>query len=776
MPRTAFALRTTRVLALLAGGIGVVLASVPLFGVHGVESALVLGALVPPLAALAAARVALAARRLHTPCDIAEVATGAVATGLVLLGIPVLLLALNALRVKNCAPLEGLVFIALGPGAGVVLAALVGTALGCAPLSPALASVLAPGIVAAVSLFALVRVWATPAVFAYGHFFGYFPGSLYDEIVPVPEALWSLRVVTAALALGCAALLRAHFNPARGHLRLRPLPGRAALSAFAALGFGVGAAGELFGANLGLRTSAATIEAALGGRVASSRCELVFPREMPRARLARLTQDCDFRVTQMERWLGLRQNGRVRVYLFRTAEEKRALMGAATTSIAKPWRREVYVQDRPWPHAVLAHEIAHVVAGNTAPGPFRLAGKLGGWWPDASLVEGLAVAAAWEESSQGGLTPHQWARATIELGLAPSLSDLFGAGFFGQQKNLAYTLAGSLLRWIADTEGPAALRRVYRTGDLSAALRRSVPEIERAWRAYVTREPLPDEARALAELRFSGASILSSVCPHQVAQLKDVLGQELASGDDEGASATCHGILDMDARDAIARATLVTLLARRGDVVSARREFSALEAAPAPRALLVATRQALADEAWRAGHRDEAEREYRALLTEPQGRDARRLLQVKALAAAGPVRQAELLFGLLVGTAGAATDGATAVYLARELRNERGDGLPHYLEARQLFNQGRFPETAGLIAEARARGLPTTELDIEALRVEATSRFAAGDLAHARALWGRLWRQDDPAQRAEASDWLARIRYAQRLASRPSPLGRSSTR
>ena len=81
--------------------------------------------------------------------------------------------------------------------------------------------------------------------------------------------------------------------------------------------------------------------------------------------------------------------------MFRSADEKRALMGAADTNIAKPWRREIYLQDEAFPHPVLPHELAHIVAGNTGRGPLRVSGKLQGLYPDFALVEGTAVAAAW---------------------------------------------------------------------------------------------------------------------------------------------------------------------------------------------------------------------------------------------------------------------------------------------------------------------------------------------------------------------------------------------
>jgi len=65
----------------------------------------------------------------------------------------------------------------------------------------------------------------------------------------------------------------------------------------------------------------------------------------------------------------------VRAFFFRDAAEKKRLMGAGDTYIAKPWRKEVYLQMGAYPHPVLGHELAHVVAGSFGRGPFRIAGK-----------------------------------------------------------------------------------------------------------------------------------------------------------------------------------------------------------------------------------------------------------------------------------------------------------------------------------------------------------------------------------------------------------------
>jgi hypothetical protein len=103
------------------------------------------------------------------------------------------------------------------------------------------------------------------------------------------------------------------------------------------------------------------------------------------------------------------------------------------------------------------------------------------------------------------------------------------------------------------------------------------------------------------------------------------------------------------------------------------------------------------------------------------------------------------------------------VYFARELRGERSDGLPHYLEGRQLFFQKRFEEAVALHDEALRLGLPTPELHAEAVRVRAVALFAIGKLADARAgfaLLAQLCEQNAGlGYGIEAADWLERIRF-----------------
>jgi hypothetical protein len=99
------------------------------------------------------------------------------------------------------------------------------------------------------------------------------------------------------------------------------------------------------------------------------------------------------------------------------------------------------------------------------------------------------------------------------------------------------------------------------------------------------------------------------------------------------------------------------------------------------------------------------------------------------------------------------------VHLARELREQRSDGLPHYLEARQLIAVTRFAHAADLLAQARTLSLPTAEIHAEAVRLEGIARYAIRDLTTADKLFQMYGSDGSAAHAAEAEDYRERLRY-----------------
>lgn len=742
----------------IAALLGVVLCLSPLTGVHGVESALALGVMLPPFCALVAARFAISER--GSARTAAQLARETMLVSFCLLAIPVAVLALNQLfSVRNCTPIQGLAFIAIGPGFGCALAALSGLAVGALVEKPWLAGTIAFFVPVIALGLGVYEFWSSPAIFVFGHFGGWFPGTIYDEGVTLPSRYLTFRVYSVAWALFVYTFVHATFEPASGMSNLRRLLRRPTHAvALVVLGV-VLVVFESNGPGLGHRMTSEEISEELGLTAWGRRCAVHVPREMDRRELRRFVADCDFRVELAERRMAVREPRRVHAYFFRDADEKQWFMGASQTYIAKPWRSEVFLQLQAWPHPVLSHEIVHVVAANTASGPFKVGGQLGGFLPDPALIEGMAVGIAWDGRS--GLTPHQWSKAMIELDLMPPLDRVLGLGFLGQPARNAYTIAGSFIRYLLDTYGPTAVSEAYRTGDIEQATGEPIDELEREWRAFLATVPLPPAALAIAEMRFTQPGIFSAVCPHEVARLEMQLGEDLAAGDTPRAAATCEDILAIDPEAVGTQAQLAGSLAWLGMHDRAEREIAALVDKPAPAPIIARGRELIADAAWRERDYERATAIYRSLLDSPQEEELLRTLEIKSLGVEAEPRTRRAIFDLLVSHDGRGSAPQVAVHLARELSDLREDGLGSYLEARQLMFALDFERALAAIREARRRGLPTRRTATEARRMEGlllvgTRRYEDAD---------RLYREviADPeasvVDRELAAEWRERIAW-----------------
>ncbi len=746
--------------ALVAAALaGAACASVRLLAVPGIESAFVLALVLPPIvAADIAARVA---RERGGGAPARVVLLGALGVALAVTAIPSAILAVRGLFTRLCEPGLGLAFLGLGPLVGNVLAGAWGAVAGALASTPRRAIALGvAGPLAGVGL-GLYRFFTTPAIFAYTPFAGYFPGTIYDREVTLPPAYLTYRAATLLAIAALALFFAAAYDRESGRLRVRRFVERIGTAAASAACLAGVASVWAAGPALGHRADARYVAEALGGRVEGERCVLHVPRETP-TRLRRLwSDDCDFQVERIERLLGVRHDARVHAYFYRSSDEKRALMGAGQTQIAKPWRAEVHVQVDDWPHPVLAHELVHVLGARTGAGPFAVSGPLYGLLPNPGLIEGLAVGTAW--NVRDGLDPDQWSRAMLEIGRLPRLRDVFGLGFTALPPRNAYDAAGSFVRWVQRERGSAAVRRMYQEGDVERALGASIESLERDWRAHLRTVALPEGTTERARARFADRGVFSSVCPHEVASLHRDLAGDVAAGDHRAASRTCGAILAIDPSDLTAAVQRVGALGALGRVGDARAALRALESIGAPSPSIAAARVAFADGLWSAGSIDEASRTYEALLAEPVDEELARAIEVRRLAIAEPAEVREVIRQILVGYDGQRATSEVVVHLARELGRLRADGLGPYLEARQLYFARRYDRAASLLDDAEARGLPSARLRREAARLRVAALTAIGRYADAESALAAF--DDDPYLAPTAEEWQDRLRHMTRRAA-----------
>lgn len=758
MTRELFRFLSVRIALGFSCALGITLCVLPLFSVIGPESALAIGLLLTPFAAVFGLRVGNSAQGKAS----GELLVQVVGLSWLLMFVPLALLTLKALWGQACDPWSGLAFMALGPWPSLTLGALVGASASIfsRPRTMLLCTLAMPLVNVARALRDFV---ATPGIFAFGQLFGYFPGTLYDRQVEVPAAWYTERALGAVIGAGLWTFVVLARDPETSRFSFARL-GRhplwcATVSFLAAIALGMARESHAFGHT----TSSRHITEKLGLVVETPHCRVVVPRELARSEAHGLAEECELRIKQHERALGVRENERVTAYFFRSTTEKRALMGAARVYIAKPWRRESYLQLAGLPHPVLAHELAHVVARHASGGLFGVPGRLFGLIPEPTLVEGLAVAL--EPRSRDELTPHQWAKAAKAAKIAPPLSQLLGPRFLSQNQALAYTLAGSFLRYVLDTYGAEKVRAIYRSGDVASTLGRRFDELERSWEAALESVPLPSQAAALAQQRFERPGVFSQVCPHLVERLEGELGAVLAAGDGARALRVCEQLLAIDPGNNGTRATYAGTLAEQGDAQGVVRELSRLRGPPsAPAAVTARAETLVADAHYTRSDFQAARASYQRLLPSPQTEAELRQLEVKLLALEAGEPMRSIVGELLIGRSGKQPDARTAMHLIRRLYAVNRDGLVHYLEGRQLLSAGRPDLARPLLEIAIARGLPTRRLRVEATRNASQSSFLVGALDAAASHAARLGDRDATlSERAEATDMLQRIEHRRAL-------------
>lgn len=719
-----------------------VLGFLPLFGGPGYESALGLGLLLPlPIACACAARVCPPADeplpfRRRSPLG---ALLGAFGFALCCVAVQAAIVLLHGLRAGFCNLGQGLLLFALGPAVGALLAAAWGTSAGVAAAHcagsrrRALAFVLAAlGPLAGVVL-SLWRFWSSPMVFAFDPFVGFFAGTLYDTVIDAVPRLVTYRAGSAGtlLAVTCtAALLR---RSVQGRVELAPAGRRPLCGALALLGVGLSAGVYVYGPELGHYQTSASIRAALGHSWSSERCDIVYPSGMLLERVQLLGTECDAHLAHHESYFEIAFPERVTVFAFLSAAQKGALMGASSTYIAKPWRREVYIQSDNYPHPVLSHELAHVVAGGLAHGPFRVAGPLGGWIPDPGRIEGFAVAAA--PSGESDYTLLEWTRALRDLELLPPLSSVFKLSFLGQNSSTAYTVAGAVVAWLHDAYGAAPLRAWYGGAPLEQAFAgKTLPVLEQEFRAELDRVQLPGWALDLARARFDRPAIFGRSCPHVVDELIEDANAALERQDVAAASAAYDASLRLDPGNFGARVGRAVCEQRRGAEQAAEARYRELGADPSlTRVQRGVVAERLGDAALLAGDIAAAEHQYAEAERDALEEARTRAIAVKRYAARSDGRAA--VAELLIGDPERGTDLMQASASLGEWSARDPDlGLSEYLLGKNLYSRARWRDASLHLERALARELPLPSVRREALRSQIFSLCALSERQQASLL------------------------------------------
>ena len=772
LSRVSTLLRRPTVLTLvglLALG-GSALVFLPLFGLPGFELSLALSIAVGLLGGGVGIAAAAQERRILKneeprlrPSDQPHLespgqATGhALGTALLLNGAvlvpPFLSSTLYALFSTQCDPFELVGFYPLLTLPSALLASCAGVFCGFWAKRPFRAVLAYTGLVLLSGVHTAWPIITGPQVYAFNHFLGHLPGPLYDEALAVTPRLGWFRLQTLLLA-GLLALLTSVSLDAREGRLTRP---RLSLGVWVLLGLLVGGVAVLEGNGpaLGLRMTHEYLAEQLGGLRDTKHFRLHDPRGMDREAVERMERDLEFRHAQLSLFLGGAPTDRIRIFLYRTDEEKQALVGAGRTQFAKPWLSELHINDRPFPHTSLHHELAHVMAAPAGSGPFQVTTRFG-IWPLMGVIEGFAVAA--DDPTQGELTLHEWAAGMRRQKLAPDMRRLMGTeGFYQSAPARAYTVAGSFIRYLADTYGAEKVRVLYAHADFQKAYGRSLDDLVTEWERFLDALPLDEGDISRAFLRFRTGALFTRTCAREVARLqKD--GQSSLASDPQEALELYRRAARLQPEEptfVMGQALALDQLDRTTEAAQILATLAATPKVKEQPALEAEVVMDQADMALRLEQLDAAKQYLERVLALAPSPELTRSAQIKLASLDSPSRlnTVERYFR-------SRKEELRLLYLSRALETAPKDPYLNYLLGRRLQQVGDPMLAVEFISRALAsisEVLPEA-VRREALKMMVESSYLAGDCGAVRHELGAL-PDFGPAFRKAADEWGARCDF-----------------
>ena len=765
-----------------------ILASLPLMGLLGFEYCLFFGL----IATIVSTHYSLAAMRRRAqmangPSFVGTVVSIWVLTTFFLL-FPLAHMFINALRIPNCNLLKGVFLFMLLPGVGVFF----GTGLGV--LLASLPGKRLPGILVYV-LPILGILWSVyvclryPPINVYNPFFGYYPGTIYDELREISSTfilyrgttvLWSLLFMgLAALLAGKQGVLGSQYFAWRTPTFSRvqgAIDGRvkwsgsfesSAGAVFIFLAsFSLLVTAHFHRHELGYEQDDLSIQEALGGRLDTKHFTIFYDQNsMKKERLQRIARDHEFRFHQLVKLFGHKPKKKIKSYLFNSSRQKSKLMGAGRTMIARPWAYELYIHGNVFPHRVLKHEMAHVFSAQFGSGPLRLSAQYHVLFSPA-MIEGVAVAADWDS---GSLTPHQWSHAMINLGFAPSPSEILGPwGFFKHASSRSYTIAGSFSKYLMDTYGIKKYKQAYGRADFINVYRKSLKDLSDDWKYYLkTKVPLNAHEQEIAANRFRRhRSIFARVCAHEMASLRQKASRFYGLSRYQQAIKVQKRICGI-ARTPYNNRRLINMYYdskqyKKGVELA----LDMLDKYPGKKypVLYAQFRGLLGMLYYRQGKHREAREIFEELSKRPLTLYKQRTVHIRLFALSNP-KFRSIILDYLDGS----SKTKNLLQLQKTVLQNPSEPVPVYLLARRLYYADQYKEAITMLNRVLTK-FKSSALRIESQRLIAVSQFYIGSYDQAAASFAKLAKMPIPKGRKNSAlDWKERALWEKKQYGR-SPI------
>jgi len=454
-----------------------------------------------------------------------------------------------------------------------------------------------------ITIFAdLYAVYEQPQVFAYNVFLGYFQGSIYDVGINISSSLKYFNAYKVSLAV---VLIMFTY---RKNLQKQIFALIIFLSFIMMIGYIFFNKNELY-----LISTREFIKKELKGFIETKHFK-IFYSKIPNIEknIKKLSIEHEMYFKELEETLKIKYDEKITSYVFKDSNEKKQLMGAGNTLIAKPWLNEIYINYADFPHPVLKHELIHIFFGKVADNFLKVA--MNNFIPQIGIIEGSAVAF---EDNYESLNLQEKLHILFKLNKFPNIESLISYKGFWQQNNyFAYQTTGAFFQFILKKYGIETIKEIYKNGSFNV-LDKSVKELTKEWIEEIKLLDAPKNYISQTEIMFSQQSIFQRVCPHIIVDLQKKLSKPLSLNDFAQCKVILEEIINYEPQNYQHYLNSVQISIKLKQYKEALNYLSKLEQLKYPKNIEYQIKQLKGDIFWLNKDEINAKSEYEQLLKEP---------------------------------------------------------------------------------------------------------------------------------------------------------------
>ncbi|MDZ7763376.1 MAG: hypothetical protein U5K00_02965 [Melioribacteraceae bacterium] len=344
-------------------------------------------------------------------------------------------------------------------------------------------------------LISLIEFYFLPQIYFFNPVFGYFPGTIYDEHIQLSFQLIIYRILNVLFFAGLFLFLRK-----KDKIEFKVV---VFIILLMVLWFGC------LKQSLGLITTENRIENQLSEKIETEHFEIFFDKTIG-YNINSLKRLHEFYYKIIYDQLELKNEYKIKSYIFINRRQKKELFGSENADVAKPWLRQIYLNGENF-QKTLKHELVHILAGEFGNAPFKVAGYI-----NPSLIEGVAMAI---ENDYAGYNIDYLVKLAEQHGYQISISELFeGLNFFTNTSSASYLFSGSFVKYLIENYGIDKVKMFYKSGNFSQIFNKPIDHYENEFKNYIGKLDYPENPAA-AQLYFGRKPLIKKICPRYAAKM-----------------------------------------------------------------------------------------------------------------------------------------------------------------------------------------------------------------------------------------------------------------